>query len=39
MRKGKTLDASIQELMAIGASVSANCYVCVKHHIAKAREM
>jgi len=33
------LDANIQELIAIGASVSANCHPCVKHHIGKAREM
>ena len=33
------LDANIKELIAIGASVSANCQPCVKHHAAKAREM
>jgi len=33
------LDANIKELIAIGASVSANCHPCVKYHIAKAREM
>jgi AhpD family alkylhydroperoxidase len=33
------LDSNVQELLAIGASVSANCHPCVKYHIAKAREM
>jgi len=33
------LDEHIKELIAIGASVSANCHPCVKYHIAKAREM
>ena len=33
------LDANIKELIAIGASVSANCHPCVKYHVAKAREM
>ncbi len=33
------LDANIKELIAIGASVSANCHPCVKYHIGKAREM
>ena len=33
------IDEKIQELIAIGASVSANCCPCVKYHIAKAREM
>lgn len=33
------LDSNVQELVAIGASVSANCHPCVKYHIAKAREM
>ncbi len=32
-------DANIKELIAIGASVSANCQTCVKYHVAKAREM
>ena len=29
----------IKELIAIGASISANCHPCIKHHTAKAREM
>ena len=33
------LDENTKELIAIGASVSANCHPCVKYHIAKAREM
>jgi len=32
-------DAKIKELIAIGASVSANCQPCVKYHTAKAREL
>jgi AhpD family alkylhydroperoxidase len=38
MRK-KMIDEKIQELIAIGASVSANCHPCVKYHTAKGREM
>lgn len=33
------LNEKIKELIAIGASVSANCSPCIKHHVAKAREM
>ena len=33
------LEPDIKEIIAIGASVSANCHPCVKYHIAKAREM
>jgi AhpD family alkylhydroperoxidase len=33
------LDGNIKELIAIGASVSANCHPCIKYHIAKAREI
>ncbi len=33
------LDGNIKELIAIGASVSANCHPCIKYHIAKARAM
>ena len=33
------LDAKIKELIAVGASVAANCHPCVKYHIGKAREM
>ncbi len=27
------------ELIAIGASISANCHPCIKYHVAKAKEM
>ena len=37
--QNKMLDAGIKELIAIGASVSANCHPCTKHHTAKAREL
>ena len=33
------LDAKITELIALGASVAANCHPCVNYHVAKAREM
>ena len=33
------VDKEISELIAIGASVSANCQPCVKYHIRKARQM
>jgi len=33
------IDPKIKELIAIGASVSANCHPCVKYHVNKAREM
>ena len=33
------IEANIKELIAIGASVSANCSPCIKYHVAKAREM
>jgi AhpD family alkylhydroperoxidase len=33
------LDEKLRELIAIGASVSANCHPCVKYHVTKAREM
>ncbi len=39
VRNSKMLDGNIKELIAIGASVSANCHPCIKYHIAKAREM
>ncbi len=32
-------DTNIKELIAIGASVSANCRPCVKYHIGNARQM
>ena len=33
------LDEKIKELIAVGASISANCHPCIKYHTAKAREM
>ena len=33
------LNERTKELIAVGASVSANCHPCVKYHTAKAREM
>lgn len=32
------LDDRLKELIAIGASVSANCQPCLEYHVAKARE-
>jgi AhpD family alkylhydroperoxidase len=33
------LDEKIRELIAVGASISANCHPCIKYHTAKGREM
>ena len=33
------LDERIKELIAVGASVSANCHPRMKYHTAKAREL
>jgi len=33
------LDEKIKELIAVGASISANCHPCIKFHTSKAREM
>lgn len=33
------LDEKNEELIAIGASVTANCHPCIKYHVNKAREM
>ena len=32
-------DEKITELIAIGASISANCHPCIKYHSEKAREL
>ena len=32
-------DEKTKELIAIGASISANCHPCIKYHTAKAHEM
>ena len=33
-----SLEERIKELIAVGASVTANCLGCVEFHVAKARE-
>ncbi len=33
------MDKQTKELVAIGASVAANCYPCMKHHLAKCEEL
>jgi AhpD family alkylhydroperoxidase len=33
------MDEKIKELVAIGASVSANCHPCIKFHVNKARKL
>ena len=33
------LDEKTQELVAIGASITANCQPCLEYHSAKAREL
>ena len=32
------MDSRIEELIAIGASVAANCQPCLKYHVSKAKE-
>jgi AhpD family alkylhydroperoxidase len=32
------LDIRIKELIAVGASVTANCQPCLQYHVSKARE-
>ncbi|MHC4116997.1 MAG: carboxymuconolactone decarboxylase family protein [Planctomycetota bacterium] len=32
------MDVKIEELIAIGASITANCKPCIEYHVAKARE-
>jgi len=32
------LDTRIKELIAVGASVTANCQPCLQYHVSKARE-
>ena len=32
------MDVRVKELIAVGASVTANCHPCIKYHVAKARE-
>jgi AhpD family alkylhydroperoxidase len=33
------MDEKIKELIAIGASISANCHPCIKFHVNKARKL
>ena len=33
------MDEQTKELVAIGASVAANCYHCMKHHLAKCENL
>lgn len=33
------MDEKTKELIAIGASVTANCHPCIKYHVGKARKM
>jgi len=33
------MDAKTAELIAVGASVAANCHPCVRFHVRKARDM
>lgn len=32
------MDVRIEELIAVGASITANCKPCLEYHVAKARE-
>ncbi|MHC5060163.1 MAG: carboxymuconolactone decarboxylase family protein [Planctomycetota bacterium] len=32
-------DDRLTELVAVGASVAANCHPCVKYHVSKAQEI
>ena len=32
------MDIRVKELIAIGASITANCQPCLEYHVAKARE-
>ena len=38
VRTVSLLDNKIRELIAVGASVAANCHPCVQYHVSKARE-
>lgn len=33
------MDEKIKEMIAIGASVTANCIPCIRYHFSKAREV
>jgi AhpD family alkylhydroperoxidase len=38
-KQDRDMDEQTRELVAIGASVAANCYPCMKHHLAKCEEL
>ncbi len=33
------MDNKTKELIAVGASISANCHPCIKYHLSKAQEL
>ena len=33
------MDNKTKELIAIGASITANCHPCIKYHLSKAQEL
>ncbi len=33
------MDNQTKELIAVGASISANCHPCIKFHLSKAKEL
>ncbi len=38
-KQDRDMDEQTKELVAIGASVAANCYPCMKHHLAKCEDL
>ncbi|MDV3278354.1 MAG: carboxymuconolactone decarboxylase family protein [Nitrososphaerales archaeon] len=38
MEKVMKLDSKFRELVAVGASITANCKPCLEYHVGKARE-
>ncbi len=38
-KRDRDMDEQTKELVAIGASVAANCYPCMKHHLAKCEDL
>lgn len=39
MTNNGSLDAKTQELIAVGASIAANCLPCLRYHFAEARKL
>jgi AhpD family alkylhydroperoxidase len=39
MKGSLVMDEKLKEMIAIGASVTANCIPCIRYHFAKAREV